>query len=124
MSTFGKSRAHFLAKINIYPCGPEPTRRDKPAFNGIRWSFIYAEDYEKYAPNNPPISDVWPDFLDENGLAIVSGVPLIGSYTAKMHIIFDNMVEKHFERLKVGTKFYCTEGSMKTAEGVVTKLSV
>ena len=67
---------------------------------------------------------VWPEFLDASGLAIASGVPLVGMYQAKMHIVFDHMIHEHFKRLCIGTKFYCAEGSMKTAEGVVTKLSV
>ena len=123
MRIFRKSTGHFLAKIDIYPCGPESDRRDNPAYNGIRWGFSYAEDFND-SPTCPPVSDVWPEFLDEGGMAIPNNVPLIGSYTARMHIIFDDMIEKHFKRLRIGTKFYCTEGSMKTAEGIVSKLSV
>ena len=40
-----------------------------------------------------------------------------------MHIVFDNMVEVHFQRLALGTKFFCMEGSRKVAEGIVTSLS-
>ena len=123
MSIFGNSKGHFLADISIFPCGPEANRRNEPAFNGIRWAFVYAEDFDQ-DPSNASQSDVWPEFLDASGLAVASGVPLVGMYQAKMHIIFDHMIHEHFKRLCIGTEFYCAEGLMKTAEGVVTKLSV
>jgi len=123
MSIFGQSKGHFLANIDIYACGPEKTKRNKPAFNGIRWAFAYADDVHSN-PDSFYVSDVWPEFLDSHGASIETGVPLIGSYAAKMHIVFPEMIEKHFQKLSVGTQFYCMEGYMKAAQGRVTKLNL
>lgn len=91
--------------------------------NGIRWAFVYAEDVERLGAVLAPQSDVWPEFLNEAGASLPITVPLIGDFNAVMHIVFDNMVEVHFQRLALGTKFFCMEGSRKAAEGFVTSLS-
>jgi hypothetical protein len=122
LSVFGKSDGHFRAQITIYPCGPDT--RSSPAFNGIRWAFAYADDVEKLGARKAPQSDVWPEFFDEAGNSLGSAVPLIGEYSAVMHIVFDHMVPVHLQRLTKGTKFFCMEGSRKVAEGVVTTLPV
>ncbi len=88
MSVFGKSQGHFKATIEIYPCGPET--RKQPAFNSIRWSFVYAADIQRLGLENTPHSDVWPDFLDDTGTSLASEIPLVGDYNAIMHIVFDN----------------------------------
>ena len=123
VSIFGKSKGHFLAEISVYPCGPETHRRNKPAFNGIRWDFVYDEDHER-DQERAMCYMIWPEFLDESGVAISSKIPLVGTYRARMHIVSSEMVEENFEKLRVGTKFYCSEGTMITAKGTVTKLTV
>lgn len=122
MSFFEKSEGHFRAFIEVYPCGPDT--RKKPAFNGIRWAFAYAEDVNELGAGNALRSDVWPEFLDETGKSLANEVPLIGGYSAIMHIVFENMVDVHFQRLHEGTKFFCMEGARKVASGRVTDLSV
>jgi len=110
----------FLAEITIFPPGPET--REANAFNGIRWAFAYAND-DYVNGIEPERSDVWPEFLDHAGNALPKDVPLQGTLPARMHIIFPNMVSVHFNRLRVGTRFFCTEGARKVASGVVTSLS-
>jgi hypothetical protein len=122
VSVFGKSDGHFRAQITVYACGPDT--RSSPAFNGIRWGLAYADDVEKLGTRNAPQSDVWPEFFDEAGNSLGNAIPLIGEFSAVMHIVFDNMVAVHFQRLTKGTKFFCMEGSRKVAEGFVTSLSV
>ena len=121
MSVFGKSEGHFRAVIEVFPCGSDT--RKKPAFNGIRWAFSYAEDFDELGAHKAPQSDVWPEFLDEVGKSLAKEIPLIGQYNAIMHIVFENMVDVHFQRLNKGTKFFCMEGARRVAEGRVTDLS-
>lgn len=66
---------------------------------------------------------VWPEFVDEAGASIVEGVPLGGRLHALMHIVAPEMIEQHRQRLKVGSKFICTEGARPVADGVVTCLA-
>jgi hypothetical protein len=110
----------FLAEITIFPLGPDT--RQANAFNGIRWAFSYANDDDANG-REPETSDVWPEFLDQAGNALPSDVPLQGTIPARMHIVFPNMVGVHFNRLRVGTRFFCMEGSRKVASGIVTSLS-
>ncbi len=125
MGIFGdKSKGDFLAHIDIHPCGPEADKRNAPPFNGIRWDLVYLEDFEKYAPQTPPYNMVWPEFLDQSGVFIPSGIPLIGSYDAKMHVVVRDRVEYHMDRIKIGTKFYCMEGALKAATGMIIKTSI
>lgn len=124
MSDYQEKRSgHFLAKIDIFPCGPENDRRDYPAFNRtfVRWGFSYADDYQKN-PKNPGTSDIWPEFIDSTGVTIADDVPLIGTYMANMHIISDTMINMHFERLSIGTIFYCMDGPIRVAEGTVVEI--
>ncbi len=79
---------------------------------------------EEHGAGNAPQSDVWPEFLDDTGKSLTNEVPLIGEYSAIMHIVFDNMVDVHFQRLQEGTKFFCMEGARKIACGRVTSLSI
>ena len=124
MSLFLSSPGHFKASIKIHPHGPSSDQRTNPPFNGIRWSFVYAEDFANLGLEGAPHSDVWPEFLDHSGRSIETGIPLVGTYHAKMHIVFDHMVPKHFARLEIGTKFYCMEGELRAAVGTVTDLKV
>lgn len=121
MGVFGKSDGHFRAKIEIYPCGP--TTRNRPAHNGIRWAFAYADDIEQLGDEKAPRSDVWPDFLDETGKSLSREIHLIGDYDAIMHIVASHMVDVHLQRVEVGTEFYCMEGTRRVAKGRVTQLS-
>ncbi|MEM7661874.1 MAG: hypothetical protein AAF292_06465 [Pseudomonadota bacterium] len=122
MSVFGKSQGHFRAFIEVFPCGSKT--RIKPAVNGIRWSFVYAEDVEGVGPEGASQNDIWPEFLDDAGASLAKDVPLIGEFNAIMHIVSASMVDAHFQRLKEGTEFYCMEGLRKVAKGHVTDLSV
>lgn len=122
MSVFGNSLGHFKAIVDILPCGPRTDQRTNPPFNGIRWDFVYAEDVKTLGVGNVPYSMVWPEFLDQSGHSIKTGIPLVGTYRAKMHIVVPEMVPKHLARLKIGTEFYCMEGAMRVALGRVTDL--
>lgn len=116
MAIFGASKGHFLAEITI--------NTDGTKFNGIRWAFVYATDFEKLGSAKAPQSDVWPEFLDDDGFPLRTDIPLKGVLFARMHIIFPQMVEIHFKRLKLGTRFYCMEGHDKMATGIVTQLHI
>ena len=124
MSLFGQSPGHFKAIVDIHPCGPRADQRINPPFNGIRWGFVYAEDIETLGFEGAPHSDVWPEFLDHSGHSIETGIPLVGTYYAKMHIVFPHMILKHLERLTIGTEFYCMEGQYRMAIGKVTDLNI
>lgn len=117
LGLFGNLRPHFEADITILPLGPA-TRSAHP-FNGIRWDLCYPEDFDDRRLASI-VSMVWPEFVDESGKTIPSDIPLKGQLRARMHIVFPEMVEKHRQRLKVGSQFYCTEGTRIVAEGVVT----
>lgn len=118
MTKFYDTKApHFQARITIYPLGPE-TRKTHP-FNGIRWAFAYADDFNSDdLPNS--VSDVWPEFIDDAGSAIPDEIPIQGTLAANMYTMVSGMIPLHTERIEVGTKFYCMEGKRKCAEGVVT----
>ncbi|WP_409433056.1 hypothetical protein ACJ3XI_00760 [Litorimonas sp. RW-G-Af-16] len=124
MGIFGQSEGHFLAHIDIFPSGPEPDRRNGPPQNGIRWDFAYAEDFEIYSPEFPMLNMIWPEFLDESGASIPTGIPLIGSFDAKMHIVSEHMIENHLNRIRIGTKFFCMEARIKTASGTIIKTTI
>ena len=124
MTLFGNSLGHFKAIVDINPRGPKADQRNSPPFNGIRWSFVYAEDIDSLGLEKAPHSDVWPDFLDQSGNSIETGIPLIGTYSAKMHIVFPHMIPKHLARLKIGTQFFCMEGHRQMAIGTVTHLNI
>lgn len=116
MGLFGNLKPHFEADITMLPLGP--TTRSAHPFNGIRWDLCYPEDFDDRGLASI-VSMVWPEFVDESGSALPSHVPLHGRLRARMHIVFPEMVEKHRQRLRVGSKFYCTEGARIVAEGVV-----
>lgn len=120
MGVFGDHRHSFEADITILPLGPD-TRKTHP-FNGIRWDFCLVEDLDELGKARD-ISMIWPEFVDESGVSITAGVPLQGQLHALMHIIDPEKVEKHRQRLKIGSRFVCTEGPRPVAEGVVTSLS-
>ena len=111
---------HFEARIEIYRLGPDT--RKSPPFNGIRWAFAYAEDFGSDGLPST-VSDVWPNFMDENNMSIADGIPLFGELSAKMYIIAESMIEVHMKRIKVGTVFYCMEGKRKCAQGAVTAVT-
>lgn len=117
---FGDRQHDFAAEISILPLGPE-TRRTH-AFNGIRWDFCYADDLDERGQPRQ-ISMIWPEFIDEAGVSIPTGVPIEGRLHARMHIFVREAVDLHRQRLAIGGRFYCVEGSRKVAEGVVTSLS-
>jgi len=120
MMGFDSHTGHFMASIEIKPHGPEPDRRSKPAWTGMRWGFKYADVVEKFG-DEASVYDVYPEFLDEKGNSIKKGVPCTGTLNAVMHALSP---EIHFPRIKIGTKFYHMDGPMIVAVGTVTKLSV
>jgi len=113
---------HFDADIEIYPL--EKSGRKHHPLNGIRWAFAYADDFAEDVNSGVPVrvSDVWPEFIDEQGKSIPGNVPLVGRLKARMHIMFPKMVPVHMKRLKIGTKFFCVDGGRANAEGVVTAI--
>lgn len=72
--------------------------------NGIRRAFVYAENVERLGAGLAPQRDIWPEFLDEAGALLPICVPLIGDFNAVMRMVFDNMVEVHFQRLAFGNQ--------------------
>jgi hypothetical protein len=68
----------FEATIRVY--GPKEGGRRTPAFNGIRWDFVYADD----GPNPPSLYMIWPVMLpaetlcsfDPSGYALAAPLPL------------------------------------------------
>jgi len=118
---FAKHQASFVATIKIYPCGPAPDQRNNPARNGIRWAFCFEEDYQLKLKGHPlSVCDIWPEFLDKNGNTIIDDRPLIGTYNAKMHILFKENAEGYLAKLRQNPKFYCIE-FFAVAEGIVTE---
>jgi len=118
MTKFYEINEHqFEAEITIHPLGP--TTRNTHPYNGIRWSFAYADDWDN---GSHAISDVWPEFIDEIGNSISDDIPLSGKLKARMYIISREMILVHLNRIEIGTKFYCTEGSRSCATGTVTAI--
>lgn len=120
MSIFGNHKHSFEADITILPLGPL-TRRTYP-FNGIRWDFCYADDVDERGLA-PHVFMIWPEFMDEHNVQIPKDVSLQGRLRSFMHIVSPELVELHRKRLKVGSRFFCTEGSRLVAEGVVVSMS-
>ena len=114
--------ADFEAEVRILTRA-EGGRRLPPQ-NYIRWDFGYAEDN----PDEPTrhlsamIYMIYPNFLDESGLPIPRGIPLVGTLAARMHILDRRTVGYHKGRIKIGIKFNCHEGTRIVARGEVTKL--
>jgi hypothetical protein len=116
------SEPDFEAEITILT--KEQGGRTNPPHNYIRWDFGYAEDnpLEPKRSLSANIYMIYPNFLDKNGAPIPKGIPLSGTFQARMHILVKDMVEYHRKRLSVGTKFNCHEGSRIVARGTVTSL--
>ncbi|MCB1466195.1 MAG: hypothetical protein KDK08_03390 [Rhizobiaceae bacterium] len=112
----------FEAEITILT--EEQKGRPTPPHNYIRWDFGYAEDNPLESERNldAVIYMIWPNFLDGAGTPIPKGIPLIGTYRARMHILVRDMVPYHQKRISVGLHFNCHEGARIAARGVVTKL--
>ena len=117
MTTLNDRAADFEAEITILT--PEAGGRSTPAFNGIRWDIMYAEDNLKDG-----LYIIWPEFIDKDGNALPTDVPLEGTHLARMYIINEELKDRiHRERLKVGTAFFSIEGSKKVARGIVTRVT-
>jgi hypothetical protein len=108
--------ANFTAEISIYT--NEQSGRTNLPYNKIRWDFRYGTD-----DISQGIYMIWPYFLDENGIPISDGVPLVGTYEAKMYIVALEMCNYHYKRLSVGTEFFCHEGAAVMAKGVVQSIN-
>ncbi|NIZ15723.1 hypothetical protein [Phaeobacter sp. HF9A] len=116
------TEADFEAEITILSA--EQRGRKTPPQNNIRWDFGYVEDNPPEPERNlgAEIYMIWPNFLDADGTPIEKGIPLIGTYKARMHILEKEMMDFHRKRISVGLKFNCHEGARIVARGVVTKL--
>lgn len=118
---------------NLYPTIPddfevtiriftedEGGRKTAP-FNGIRWDLNYAEE-----PPAAGLYMIYPDFLGDDGhsLPVDQALPVDRPIRARMRILIDEMrAQVHRSRIKVGTRFYCCEGSRRVAEGQVTLIT-
>jgi hypothetical protein len=110
----------FEVVIRIYTRA-EGGRRTPP-FNGIRWDFAYAED----GPDPPMLYMIWPDFVGPDGRSLPTDQPLpVGpELPARMHILSAEMrLDVHQLRVAPGVRFFCHEGSVRVAEGVITKIT-
>ena len=119
LNIFNNRKADFVASIEIYPCGTKT--RTHPPFNGIRWSFIFAEDVENLGLGDAMRQLIFPEFIDGDGNTIADKVSLIGKLNAKMHVV---AISDGAPAVKVGTQFYCAEGARIMAKGTVTSLII
>jgi translation elongation factor EF-Tu-like GTPase len=122
MTDLYSTEPDFEAEITILT--EEERGRQTPPHNYIRWDFGYADDNPLEPERNldKEIYMIWPNFLDDDGTPIQKGIPLIGTYKARMHILVKEMMDYHRKRISVGLKFNCHEGARIMARGVVTKL--
>ena len=122
MTDIYSTEPDFEAEITILT--EEQTGRKTPPHNYIRWDFGYAEDNPLEPERNldAEIYMIWPNFLDDDGAPIHKGIPLSGTYKARMHILVKEMMCYHRKRISAGVKFNCYEGARIVARGVVTKL--
>jgi hypothetical protein len=105
----------FQARIRIFTA--DEGGRSKPPHNGVRWDFMYEEESDLYV--------IWPDFFDEDGnsFSTEKPLPINESIMARMYIVNPEMrVKIHRARIREGIRFYCMEGSIRVAEGIVWKL--
>src|ERR1700730_8307853 len=94
----------FEAVIRIFP--PDEGGRSSPAFNGIRWDFVYADQQA-----TDGLHMIWPDFVDTNALSLPADRPLpVGApLPARMVIVVDEWRKKHRIKIRAGIRFYCCE---------------
>lgn len=109
----------FKAYITIFDRRPNAPVK----WNGVRWSFVFADDLDAH-PKLPAVSsNTWPLFRNSDGSVIPRGVELKGQLRATMHIVFPESVKWFKQKgLTTGTRFYCCEGSRAYAEGRVTEI--
>ncbi|MGV3559675.1 hypothetical protein [Larkinella arboricola] len=91
--------------------------RQTPAFQGIRWNFLYEEfSTETFM--------IWPEFLDKNGVILSEELEPICPYgIAIMWIVSPDLRRTiHQQRIKVGTRGYFMEGSRKVGVCEVTQI--
>jgi hypothetical protein len=108
----------FEAAVRIFSL--EEGGRKSPAFNHIRWDFVYADG----APGE--LYMIWPDFVDRNGKSLPADkpLPLDVELSARMTVVVEEMRAKvHRARINVGTRFFCCDGPRRVAEGRVTKIT-
>ena len=107
----------FVVEYEMDLC--DELKNAKP-HQGMRINFLYEGD----DPQIDGIHMIWPELLDENGLAIRDAIP--GSAPVKgqatMWIVSEDMREYHRKRLKVGAKGYWVSGLYKVANVTVIKL--
>jgi translation elongation factor EF-Tu-like GTPase len=109
--------ADFEADITILT--EEEGGRRTPAFNGIRFAFLYDGDSIEDG-----MYDIWPELIDSVGNVIPSDVLLSGTLHARMYFIAIRLADSvHRHRIKTGVKFFAMEGSHLVARGIVTKVT-
>ncbi|MGA0557009.1 hypothetical protein ACO2Q8_10185 [Larkinella sp. VNQ87] len=91
--------------------------RRTPAFQGIRWDFLY-EDFSKEA------FMIWPEFLDKNGVLFAEEFEPIEPYGRALMWIVNPALRRtvHQHRIKVGTRGYFMEGLTKVGVCEVTRI--
>lgn len=107
----------FVVEYEMDLC--DELKNAKP-HQAMRINFLYEGD----DPQMDGIHMIWPELLDENGVALRDALP--GSAPVKgqaaMWIVSEDMREYHRKRLKVGAKGYWLSGSYKVANVTVIKL--
>jgi hypothetical protein len=108
----------FEVLIRIYRA--DEGGRKQPPNNGIRWDFCYAGDSIDH------LYMIFPDFYDMSGSSLPQDqpLPIDRELSARMLILNDEFrVSMHRERIKVGTQFFCHEGTKAVATGYVTRIT-
>lgn len=109
----------FEAVIRIFR-EDEGGRKSAP-FNGIRWDLNYADELPVVA-----LYMIWPDFMDEvrQSLPTDKALPIDDRLPARMYVVIDEMrAQVHRSRIRIGTRFFCCEGSRRVAEGEVIRIT-
>lgn len=104
----------FKVKYRFYSKS-EGGRKQLP-FQGLRSDFWY--ENENHTMKG--IFMIWPEFENENGVLIESGV-VLKEGIARMWIINDELRTYHQDRIGIGTKGYFMEGT-KTGECEVVEI--
>ena len=103
----------FEVTYRIYSA--EECGRKTPAFQGIRWDFMY-EEYPGEAFMIPEILDV------KTKQPLISEIPIPEYGVATMWIVAPQLRPMHRQRLNVGTRGYFIEGNRKVGVCEVTQI--
>ena len=94
----------------------EGGRKNVP-IQGIRSDFWYEDENH----TNDRIFMIWPEFENEAGQLIESGV-VLPEGIARMWIVSEELRAYHQKRISIGTKGYFMEGGKRTAECEVIEI--